>query len=161
MVLLGLNVVALHSGMQQRARLKSLDRFVSLPHSSLISVADFSRTASRLQRTPSSSLRTSLLVDLTSPPSLTSCTTRFLARRTSTCIALDVLLVQDKKDLRCSSVRPRRSRCSDCSWPVSAKVRSLLFVRSEERELMKMSRWERPPGAAFGFLHPGQPQGAY
>ena len=36
LVLLGLNVVQLHSGMQQRARLKSLDRFKSATNSILL-----------------------------------------------------------------------------------------------------------------------------
>jgi ATP-dependent RNA helicase DDX24/MAK5 len=56
MVLLGLNVVALHSGMQQRARLKSLDRSVSPSHS-LLSPHRFSFSfVNRFKSSPTSIL---------------------------------------------------------------------------------------------------------
>lgn len=125
LVLLGLDVMALHSGMQQRARLKYLDRSVFQTSTVLVNYSLLHIPIcldSRSQRLPFFSRQMSLLEDLIFLLSRTLSTTSYLGLLMSTSIDLDVLLVLERRVWLYSFAPQKRSKCSDCSWPVWARV---------------------------------------
>lgn len=95
LALLKVNVIPLHSGMQQRQRLKALDKYVppSVHYRDTAFRLTRSFVGSNLLRTASSLPPMLQHVDWTSPPCLTSCTTNSLDQRIPTSIGLVERLV--------------------------------------------------------------------